>query len=125
MATVDLKKSKTRCQHCGKKRPRLAVTHGDAFCSRICLSKANGTYDPNKRFDTSLKELRWPVAWKHGSNVLRDGFVTRQQAVAVLPADVLDAAVKAHQIQKQVLRNHSVVFSRKGIEKIAEALQEL
>lgn len=126
MATVvDLKKSQVRCQRCGKKRPSLAVKQGDAFCSRICLEKAAGTYDPNKRFDVSPKQLQWPAAWKHGENTSRDSYATRTEALALLPADVLDAAVKAHQIQKQVLRNHAEVYSRKGIEKIAEALQEL
>lgn len=114
-----------RCAFCNKKKPSLAVKHADQYCSRVCCEKANGTFDSNRRYDHTLKQLQWPAAWKHGSNVLRDGFVTRKEALAMLTADVLDAAVKAHQIQKQVLRNHAEVYSRKGIQKLAEALQEL
>lgn len=114
-----------RCAFCNKKKPTLAIKYADKFCSRVCLEKANGTFDANRRYDHTVKELMWPKIWKHGDNVLRDGFVTRKEALAMLTAEVLDAAVKAHQIQKQVLRNHQTVYSKIGVERIVASLQEL
>jgi len=34
---------RARCKACGGKRPRLAVQHGDEFCSTDCARRYHGT----------------------------------------------------------------------------------